>query len=151
MSALVIGLFCVLGIVVFSVSRRITTEMSASAISNLGESLDLIQGTIETIFRMEAEHQELMAEELSALEAPEEYVRGWEGNSTMARIALLEEGASDGISSTEEPFWVEELALPAWWLALACRRLPPLWTATTPPRDPGSPLLQTAASNIPAI
>lgn len=109
MSALVIGLFCVLGIVVFSVSRRITTEMSASAISNLGESLDLIQGTIETIFRMEAEHQELMAEELSALEAPEEYVRGWEGNSTMARIALLEEGASDGISSTEEPFWVEEL------------------------------------------
>lgn len=57
MSALVIGLFCVLGIVVFSVSRRITTEMSASAISNLGESLDLIQGTIETIFRMEAEHQ----------------------------------------------------------------------------------------------
>ena len=53
--------------------------MSASAISNLGESLDLIQGTIETIFRMEAEHQELMAEELSALEAPEEYVRGWDG------------------------------------------------------------------------
>ncbi|MDE7320669.1 MAG: response regulator [Lachnospiraceae bacterium] len=109
MSALVIGLFCVLGIVVFSVSRRITREMSASAISNLSESLDLIQGTIETIFRMEAEHQELMAEELSALEAPEEYIRGWEGNNTMARIALLEEGASDGISSTEEPFWVEEL------------------------------------------
>lgn len=109
MSALVIVLFCVLGIVVFSVSRRITTEMSASAISNLSESLDLIQGTIETIFRMEAEHQELIAEELSMLEAPAEYIRSWDGGDTMARISLLEEGASEGVSNTEEPFDVEEL------------------------------------------
>ena len=53
----VVLFFAVLGSVVFSVSRRITDEMAMSAISNLSESLDLIEGTIRTMLEMEAEYQ----------------------------------------------------------------------------------------------
>ena len=39
----IILVFSVLGAVVFSVSRKITKEMSESAVQNLSESLDLIK------------------------------------------------------------------------------------------------------------
>ena len=53
----IVLVFCVLGVVVFSVSRKITAEMSDSAIQNLTESLNLIQSTIEAILNKEAEFQ----------------------------------------------------------------------------------------------
>ena len=43
----IILVFCVLGTVVFAVSKKLSQEMSNSAIQNLSESLDLIQCTIE--------------------------------------------------------------------------------------------------------
>ena len=45
----IISVFCILGAVVFSVSRKLSQEMSASAIQNLSESLDLIRCTIEAV------------------------------------------------------------------------------------------------------
>ncbi len=45
----IIVVFCILGAVVFSVARKISTEMSASEIQNLSESLDLIECTIEAV------------------------------------------------------------------------------------------------------
>ena len=45
----IIFVFCILGTVIFSVSRRISVEMSASAIDNLSESLSLIKGTMEVL------------------------------------------------------------------------------------------------------
>ncbi len=50
----IILVFCIFGTVVFSVSRKISEEMSESAIQNLSESLDLIQSTIEAILNKEA-------------------------------------------------------------------------------------------------
>ncbi len=51
----IILVFLVLGAVVFSVSRRISEEMSASAVQNLSESLNLIKCTIEAMLSKEAE------------------------------------------------------------------------------------------------
>lgn len=50
----IILVFLVLGLIVFSVSHKITREMSVSATQNLIESLDLIKCTIEVILNKEA-------------------------------------------------------------------------------------------------
>ncbi len=57
----IILVFCILGGLVFSVSRRITEEMSTSAIHNLSESLALIKGTVEAVLVKESEFQKLIA------------------------------------------------------------------------------------------
>ena len=105
----VVLFFAVLGSVVFSVSRRITDEMAMSAISNLSESLDLIEGTIGTMLEMEAEYQKLMAKELAETEEPEAFIRFYDGNRTMVKVSMTEAGASEGISGNGEPFTVEGL------------------------------------------
>ena len=68
----IILVFCILGTVVFSVSRKISVKMSESAIQNLSESLDLIKSTIEAILNKEAEFQKLMAQEIASAKNPEE-------------------------------------------------------------------------------
>ena len=60
----VLLVFCILGTVIFFISKRITNEMSESAIGNLNESLELLGNTLETILRNEAKFQELIAQEL---------------------------------------------------------------------------------------
>ena len=65
----IIVVFCILGTVVFSVSRKISVEMSDSAIQNLSESLDLIECTIESILNSEAQFQRLMAQEIAQISA----------------------------------------------------------------------------------
>ncbi len=105
----IILVFCVLGAAVFSVSRKISKEMSAAAIQNLNESLDLIQCTIEAILNKEAEFQKLMAQEIAMREDPEEYIRSYQKNRTMVRIALIPAGETEGISSTGEVFSEEGL------------------------------------------
>ena len=45
----IIIVFGIMGAVVLSVARRTSTEMEASAIQNLSESLDLIESTIEAV------------------------------------------------------------------------------------------------------
>ncbi len=101
--------FGILAAVVFAASRRITAEMSRSAIDNLSESLNLIGGTIETILQLEAEHQKLMAKELSISDDPEEYILIYDRSRTMVRISWIRAGASEGFSNTGEVFTEEGL------------------------------------------
>ncbi|MDE6456030.1 MAG: hybrid sensor histidine kinase/response regulator, partial [Dysosmobacter sp.] len=101
--------FCILGTVVYTVSREITREMSASAIQNLSESLDLLQCTIEAILRSEAEFQTLIAREVGRAEDPEDYILAYERNQTMAKLSLILSRKTEGISSTGEPFTEEGL------------------------------------------
>ena len=100
----IVLVFCLLGGVVFTVSRKISKEMSAAAIQNLNENLNLIKCTIESIWNMEAEFQTLMARDIAAMENPEDYIRSYEKNDTMVRIALIRAGETEGVSSTEELF-----------------------------------------------
>ncbi len=105
----IIVVFCILGGVVFSVARKISVEMSASAIQNLSESLDLIECTIEAVLNKEAEFQKLMAKEIAMWENPEEYIRTFEKNQTMVKISLIRAGESAGISNSNELFSEEGL------------------------------------------
>ncbi len=100
----VILVFCILGGVVFAVSRKISVEMSESAIQNLSESLDLIKATIEAILNKEAEYQKLMAQEIARSANPEEYIYSYDKNKTMVKISLIREGETEGVSSTGEAF-----------------------------------------------
>ena len=102
-------IFCIFGAVVYTVSQKITREMSDSAIQNVSESLDLIQCTIETILRNEAEFQTLIAQELSRAEDPEVYVRAYQRNSIIAKMSFIPSGAAEGLSNTGEPFTEEDL------------------------------------------
>lgn len=96
--------FCILGMVVFSIAKRISSEMSMSAIYNLNESLGLIGNTIETILSKEAEFQILIAQELADGDDPEEFVLSYERNDTMVKISLIYAGKTEGISNTGETF-----------------------------------------------
>ena len=102
-------IFCIFGAVVYAVSQKITREMSDSAIQNVSESLDLIQCTIETILRNEAEFQTLIAQELSRAEDPEVYVRAYQRNSIISKMSFIPSGAAEGLSNTGEPFTEEDL------------------------------------------
>ena len=105
----IVLVFCILGTVVYGVSRKISREMSASAIQNLSESLDLIQCTIEAILRNEAEFQSLIAQEIARAEDPEAYIRTYEKNQTMAKLSLIPAGKTEGVSNTGERFTEEGL------------------------------------------
>lgn len=105
----IILVFSVLGAVVFTVSRKITKEMSESAIQNLSESLDLMKGTLEAILLKEAEFQTLIAKELAAKDNPEEFIRSYNKNQTMVKLSLVMEGETEGISNTGEVFTEEGL------------------------------------------
>ena len=105
----IILVFCILGAVVFSVSRKISVEMSESAIQNLSESLDLIKSTIEAILNKEAEFQKLMAQEIASSEDPEEHLRFYGGSQTMTRVSMIRAGETEGISDNGEVFTEEEL------------------------------------------
>ena len=105
----VLLVFCILGGFVISVARSISVEMSESAILNLGESLNLIKGTVETLYKREADYQKLVAREMAAMEEPENFVRSYEGDKTIARILFIRTGNTKGISNTGESFSEDEL------------------------------------------
>ena len=105
----IIFVFCILATVVFSVSRKISTEMSNSAIQNLSESLDLMKGTIEAILVKEAEFQKLIAQEFANTENPEGFVRSYHRNQTMVKLYIILSGETEGISNTGELFSEEGL------------------------------------------
>ncbi len=105
----IILVFCILGAVVFSVARKISTEMSASAIQNLSESLDLIECTIEAILNKEAEFQTMMAQKVAVADDPKEYIESYSKNQTMVKISLIRAGETQGISNTGETFSEEGL------------------------------------------
>ncbi len=105
----IIFVFCILGVIVFLVAHKISVEMSESAIQNLTESLDLMQGSIEVILDKEAEFQKLMAQELAEIENPREFIRTYKANQTMVKISLIMDGEEEGVSNTGERFTPEEL------------------------------------------
>lgn len=105
----IIFVFSVFGFIVSAVSQKTTREMSASAIQNLSESLDLIQSTIEAILHSEAEFQMLIAQELARVNDPEDYIRTYEKNQTMSRMSMILSGESEGVSNTGERFTEEGL------------------------------------------
>ncbi len=83
--------------------------MSASAIQNLSESLDLIQSTIEAIFRSQADFQALIAQQVARSDDPAGYIRAYEKNHTMVKLSLIPTGETEGVSSTGERFTEESL------------------------------------------
>lgn len=101
--------FIILGVIVFSVSQRISVEMSESATQNLSESLNLVQCTIEAILNNEAEFQKLLAQEISLADDPEEQVRSYGKNQIMVKISFVWEGETQGISNLGEVFREDEL------------------------------------------
>ena len=105
----IILIFCVFGALVFSIAQKISREMSASAIQNLSESLDLIQCTIEAILRNEAEFQGLIAQEIARVDDPEAYICAYEKNQTMSKMSLILAGRTEGVSNAGEPFTEEGL------------------------------------------
>ena len=105
----IILVFCVLGTVVYAVSRKISREMSEAAIQNLSESLDLIQYTIEAILRSEVEFQTLISQEIARADDPETYILTYEKNRTMSKMSLILSGETQGVSNTGEPFTEEGL------------------------------------------
>ena len=78
--------------------------MSASAIQNLSESLDLMKGTIEAVLMKEAEYQKLIAQEIASIEDPKEFVRSYNRNETMVKLSLIMKGETQGVSNVEEVF-----------------------------------------------
>lgn len=105
----IVIVFSILGVVVFSVSHKISKEMTASAVQNLNESLDLIECTIEAIFNKEAEFQKLMAQEIALASDMEAYICSYQNNQTMVKVSLICTGETVGISNTGETFSQAEL------------------------------------------
>ncbi len=105
----IIIVFLILGTVVFSVARKISGEMSLSAVHNLSENLNLIKSTIEAILTNEAEFQLLISNKLAQYDDPMEYVLSYEPNDTMVKMSLIMAGETEGLSHTGEPFSEEEL------------------------------------------
>ena len=105
----IILVFFMLGVVVFSVSRKITKEIYDSEIQNLSESLDLMKGTLETILVKEAEFQKLIAQEIAAMDNPGEFIHSYNRNHTMVKISLVPAGKKEGVSNTGEAFSEEGL------------------------------------------
>ena len=100
----IILVFFILGTVVFSVTKKISSEMSESAIHNLNASLDLIKNTIKLILVKETEFQMLIAQEIAASDDSYEFIRSYERNQTMVKMSVILSGETEGISSTGEIF-----------------------------------------------
>ncbi len=83
--------------------------MSSSAIYNLSESLGLIKGTIQAILTKEAEFQKLIAQEITMIEEPEQFIRSYEKNRTMVRVSLIFSGEEEGVSNIGDVFTEEGL------------------------------------------
>lgn len=105
----IIIVFGILGVVVFSVAQKISTEMEESATQNLSESLDLIENTIEAVLNNEAEFQQLIAQEVALAPEPLEYIQTYKKNPTMVKLSLICAGETVGVSNTGEAFSEEGL------------------------------------------
>ena len=101
--------FCILGAVVFFVSKKISIEMSDAAVQNLSESLNLIKSTIEAILNKEAEFQKLMAQELALAADPEAHLQAYAGSQTMVKVSIIWTGDTEGVSDNGEEFSEEGL------------------------------------------
>lgn len=106
---LIVLFFSIFGAIVSTASQKISQEMSTSAIQNLSESLDLIQSTVEAIFRSHADFQSLIAQEIARADDPAAYIRAYEKNQTMSKLSFIPAGEPEGASNIEERFTEEDL------------------------------------------
>ena len=100
----VLVIFVAMGASIYGVARQTYDDMSDAAIQNLNENLNLIENTVEAIMRSEAEFQELIAEEIAAAPDPEAYILNLRNNDTTAKLSVVLEGQSEGISNDGAPF-----------------------------------------------
>ena len=100
----VLAIFVAMGASIYGVARQTYDDMSEAAIQNLNENLNLIENTVEAIMRSEAEFQELIAEEIAAAPDPEAYILNLRNNDTTAKVSVVLEGQSVGISNDGAPF-----------------------------------------------
>lgn len=105
----IILVFCILGIVVFSVTQKISSEMFTSAVHNLSDSLDLIKNTVESILVKETEYQMLIAQEIASSDDSDQFIRSYESNQTIAKLSIILSGETEGISNTGETFSEKDL------------------------------------------
>ncbi len=102
-------IFSILSVIVYSVSSKISREMSQSAITNLGESLDLIKGTMQAILKNEAEFQTLLAQEAALSQDPEQFIQSFSTNKTMVKMSVIMSGKTTGVSNNGEEFSPQSL------------------------------------------
>ena len=100
----VLVIFAVMGASIYGVAKKTYDDMSAAAIRNLNENLNLIENTVEAIMRSEAEFQQLIAEEIAAAPDPEDYVLNLRNNDTTAMVWVVWDGLARGLSTEGEPF-----------------------------------------------
>ncbi len=100
----VLVIFAIMGASIYGVAKKTYDDMSAAAIRNLNENLNLIENTVEAIMRSEAEFQQLIAEEIAAAPDPEDYVLNLRNNDTTAKLSVVMEGQATGLSNDGEPF-----------------------------------------------
>ncbi|MCI9596210.1 MAG: response regulator [Firmicutes bacterium] len=105
----IILVFCVLGTVVYSAAGKISSQMSQSAVDNLSESLELLEGTVQAILKKETEFQKLLAEEIANADDPGQFIQSYSMNRTMVKISVISSGKDKGISNTGEQYSAEEL------------------------------------------
>ena len=82
----VILFFSIMGAALYVAAGKISTQMSASAVENLSENLDL-----------------------ATMEEPEEFIRSYDKNSTMVKISIVPSGKTEGISNTGQTFSTKDL------------------------------------------
>lgn len=106
---LILLFFSILSSVVYFVARRVSSEMSESAVVNLSESLELIKDTIQTIRKKDAEFQKMIAREVAQLDNPEDFLQHYPISETMVKISVISAGKTKGISNSGEEFTAKEL------------------------------------------
>lgn len=107
--SLIILIFSILSGVVYFVARRVSSEMSDSAVDNLSESLELIKGTIQTIMKKDAEFQKMIAREVAQLDNPDDFFQSYPISGTMVKVSVISAGETKGISNNGDEFSAEGL------------------------------------------
>jgi signal transduction histidine kinase/CheY-like chemotaxis protein len=102
-------IFVMFGCIVFGVARRTANEMSASAVDNLTNSLDLLRDTMEALLERQAEFQKLLAEEIAVSDDGYQFISTYRSGSTIVKMSLVEAGETEGISDDGTRFETKNL------------------------------------------
>ena len=105
----ILVVFAIMGASVYGVAKKTYDDMSDAAILNLNENLNLLQNTVEAIFRSEAEFQMLMAEEIAQADDPLAYILNLKNNDTTSKISVILAGEDVGLSNDGEPYNAADL------------------------------------------
>lgn len=101
---IIILIFALMGASVWAIAKKTYDDMSDAAISSLNESLNLMKGAIETVFRSEADFQLVTAEELSTESDLLTAITHIKGGELASLVSVVPVGASEGVSNNGESF-----------------------------------------------